>query len=348
MTGRHRIRTGTRRDGLVRTIKSNEVRYPGVDHPAIEQHDYEEWRSSGRQLMPARDAGLAIEGRLARERRHRARRRRRLTAAAVLAAVGLVLLAVGWRSSSDQQAAEAAAQMSSQPPAARRSGAPDPTVGQLRSLLPNPDPTPIIATRRKLDLRLPVRTESLTELGFHQASYDYALSMDTPLPFADMTKAKKEKSTHRDLSKQQEGPRAVLTGKALVMWRSRPGRPDTAVDVGAKPGSDVLAPVTGTVVKVKKYKLYGKYDDYEIHIRPTGFAGIDCVMIHIADVSVKPGATVAAGVSRIGAIRKLSHRERLQLGNYTRGGGDHTHVQLNDISHPDYKGLEGAIAVDGS
>lgn len=209
-------------------------------------------------------------------------------------------------------------------------------------------PTPIIATRGDLVVRLPVRLEDLTEIGFHQAAYPYALSMRSALPTADMRQAKRERSTHRDIARQQQGPDAVLTGRALVMWRDRPGKPDTAVDVGADPGSTVLAPVSGTVVKVKRYLLYGAHEDFEIHIRPDGFPRIDCVMIHITDVAVRPGDRVIGGVSRIGAVRRLSHRERLQLGQYTKNGGDHTHVQLNDVTHPDYKGLEGALVTGPS
>ncbi len=322
---------------------------PGVTQRASEREDYEEWRRSGRTLLPARDTGLAAERRLAREKRQRHRRSRQRAVIAAVMIVALALAIAGWRSASGRRAEPydpAAPRTDSAP--VQRSSEPAEGVVEIRAGLRLPDPTPIIASRGKLDVRLPVRLEDLTELGFHQASHDYALSLRTPLPFADMKAAKRDKSTHRDLSKQKTGPTAALTGKALVMWRSRPGKPDTAVDVGAKPGSDVLAPVTGTVVKVKRYKLYGKHTDFEIHIRPTGYDRIDCVMIHIEDVSVVPGDVVRAGVSRIGAIRKLSDRERLQLGSYTRDGGDHTHVQLNDVAHPSYKGLDGALSLEGS
>lgn len=218
----------------------------------------------------------------------------------------------------------------------------------MRALNPASRPTPIIASYRELCLRLPVRLEDLTEVGFHQAAYGYATHLKTPMPPADMKAAKKRKTTDRDLTKQAAGTDAPLTGSALVMWRNRPGKPDSAIDVGAKPGSDVLAPLSGVVVKVKKYALYGKHEDYEIHIQPAGYANLDCVLIHVTDVTVRPGDSVIAGTSRIGAVRKLSDRVTHQLGHYTRDGGDHTHLQLNDATDPDYKGLDGAIEVGGS
>ncbi|MDZ4169321.1 MAG: M23 family metallopeptidase [Coriobacteriia bacterium] len=345
-----RARPGLRRDGEVRTLSTTEVRYPEPDPRAPQPVDEDECRASGRTLYPARDTGLALQGRLAREARRRERARRQRTAVVVTAVIGVALLALGWRYSSDEKAASlpmhsaaAAVRETPTPAPANRTGAPQPGETVVRAAAVA-DPTPIIARRGSVTVRLPVRLDDLTEMGFHQASYPYALSMKLALPIADMKAAKKARSTKRDLSKQSSAPNAALTGRALIMWRSRPGKPDTAVDVGAKAGSDVLAPVSGTVVKVKRYKLYGTHDDYEIHIRPLGAPTIDCVMIHVDDLSVKAGDEVTAGVTRIAAVRMLSDRENLQLADYTKDGGDHVHVQLNNARHPDYKGLEGALA----
>jgi len=205
--------------------------------------------------------------------------------------------------------------------------------------------TPYFATYKQLKLRLPVSVGDLTEVGFHQASYSYALHMKTHLPYADATTAKKDRSTHRDAAAQDTSPDAELIGASLEMWRNRPGKPDSAADVGADPGSDVFAPVTGTVIKVKKFKLYGKYPDYEIHIQPAGYPTVDCVMIHLDDVTCAPGDKVVAGMSRIAAVRELDARVGPQLRSYTDNGGHHTHIQLNDTTNPEYKGLEGAITV---
>jgi murein DD-endopeptidase MepM/ murein hydrolase activator NlpD len=218
----------------------------------------------------------------------------------------------------------------------------------MRAAEPAPDPTPIFASRGKVILRLPVNMDDLTEVGFHQASYDYALAMKTPLPDADMAAAKKNQGTPRDLSAQEVGTDAVLTGSVLRMWRDRPGKPNTAVDVGAAPGSPVLAPVEGTVVLVKSYDLYGKHPDVRVHIRPDANTDIDVVLIHVQDPSVKAGDRVVAGVTQLGAVRKLSDKMRMQLTSYTKDDGDHVHIQLNDITDPAYEGLEGAVAVSGT
>lgn len=249
----------------------------------------------------------------------------------------LLIAVLGWRSASDRIAA-------SQPFAPRRTTAPA-GVEVARASVPAADPTPVFAAHRSLKLRLPVAIENLTEVGFHQASYDYALKLTTPLPDADMGDAKADKSTHRDPSKQQKGDDAVLVGSVLRMWRDRPGKPDTAADIGADPGSPVFAPVDGTVVLVKKYDLYNKYEDVQIHIQPDGFPRLDVVVIHFYEPSVKAGDRVEAGVTRIGRVRKLSDKINLQLRSYTNNGGNHVHLQVNDATDPDYEGLEGAISV---
>jgi len=329
------------------------VRYPGVELPGSGAPDdvpdeYERWLAQGRTLRPARDTGLALEGRRARETKRRAAQQRQQAIAGIAAVLVLGALALGWQYSSDRRAkaegfTTALAETGS--PALSRTNGPSAGLPVARAATRPIEPTPIFASYRSLKLHLPVSVADLTELGFHQASYAYARRLKTKLPDADMTDAKKDRSTHRDKAEQKAGTNALLTGAVLRMWRNRPGKPDTAVDVGANPGSDVFAPLSGTVVKVKAFDLYGKYSDYEIHIQPDGYPTIDCVMIHLDDVSCAPGDRVIAGVTRIAAVRKLAKGVGPQLRSYTTNGGHHTHVQLNDSTYPRYKGLEGAITV---
>lgn len=320
-----------------RVIRTDQVRYPGVEGRVGADAEYEAWRATGRTLRPARDTGLLVQRRHVRDRRRSARTRRNRAIAVAVLAVSVFALIVGWRTASDRIAAL-------RPFAPQRASAPGSGVAVASAVTPA-GPTPMFAAYRSLQMRLPVRPEDLTEVGFHQASYSYALAMTTALPDADMSKAKRDRSSGRDLSKQEAGPTATLTGAVLRMWRDRPGQPDTAADIGADPGSPLYSPVTGTVVLVKKYNLYNKYPDFQIHIQPDGFPNVDVVLIHLTDPRVKAGARVEAGVTPLGAVRKLSDKINLQLRSYTTNGGNHIHLQLNDKRNPEYKGLKGAIAV---
>lgn len=321
-----------------RIIRSDRVRYPCAEERVGADTEYEAWKASGKRLRPARDTGLHIVRRTAREQRRSARIRRNWTIAVAVVAVALLAVVVGWRTASDRAAA-------SNPFSGDSSAAPIRGVEVAKATAAAPEPTPMFAAYRSLQMRLPVRPEDLTEVGFHQASYNYALKMTTVLPDADMTEAKADQSTHRDLAKQEAGPTATLTGAVLRMWRDRPGQPDTAADIGADPGAKVFSPVTGTVVLVKDYSLYNKYPDVRVHIQPDGFPNVDVVLIHITDPTVKAGQRVEAGVTPLGVIRKLSDKINMQLRNYTKNGGNHTHLQVNDKKNPDYEGLKGAITV---
>jgi len=353
VTPRHRPRTGIRRDDGVRIIRADEVRYPGVEMPVTQDDSddgYERWKNGGRTLRPARDTGLALDGKRARELRQQAAQRRRQTLAGVMAVVVLGALLLGWQYSSDRQAAQHPLNtgLSAAAPPLKRTGTPAEGVPVVRAANPAVAvvATPYFASYRSLKLRLPVSVADLTEVGFHQASYPYARRLKTRMPDADMTDAKHDRTTHRDKSAQSTAANAYLVGEVLRMWRARPGKPDTAVDVGANPGSAVFSPVDGTVVKVKKYKLYGTYDDYEIHIQPQGHPTLDLVMIHVDDVTAAPGDRAVAGISQLGVVRKLPRSVGPQLRSYTKNHGYHTHIQINDATDPAYKGLKDAIKAE--
>lgn len=323
-----------------KVIRTDRVRYPGVDQRIGADSQYQEWRDSGKRLRPMRDAGLYVERKNARELRRvaKTRRRRALVVIGVLAVV--VAAAFAWQSTSDRRAVAEQLKATAQ---LERTGAH--ARGVQVAVAAEPVPSPVFATYKKLKLHLPMALADLSEVAFHQASYSYALPLKTHLPKADMGDAKKNRGTNRDDSAQEPGDEAPLTGEALVMWRDRPGKPDTAVDIGAAAGATVLAPVSGTIVLVKKYDLYNKYPDVQLHIQPDGYPNIDVVVIHFTDPKVRAGDRVVAGITPVGKVRKLSDKINLQLRSYTKDGGNHVHVQINDSKDPSYEGLDGALKV---
>jgi murein DD-endopeptidase MepM/ murein hydrolase activator NlpD len=204
-------------------------------------------------------------------------------------------------------------------------------------------PTPYYASYRSLRLCLPVSPDAVTLLAFHQASGDRALHQESLVPDADMDAlatrvADGDFPTSSALALENgtaSEASAVWQGEALRLWRSnRSGPPDTAADVGAPPGTQVRAPVSGTVIAVRRYELYDRCEDFEIHIQPEGWPEVDVVLIHVADVSVSEGDQVLGGLTPIATVRHLSDKVDLQLGGYTGDGGDHVHVQLNELPDP--------------
>jgi murein DD-endopeptidase MepM/ murein hydrolase activator NlpD len=340
----------------IRRISSNDIRRPAADAaaqpdaaPDAPDAPAAEPPAAPGRLAPVRDTGIALNSRAARTQRARQRSQRQATAVGVLALAGLLLLAIGWRATSDHRASvttpggTSAASLVT----AAIGGSLGTSTASAASTIPatsaEPRPTPYFARYKSLKLRLPVPLKALTEVGFHQASYGYALPMTTQLPDANLAKTAKRHGTGRNISKQSTGVNDWLIGSVVRMWRARPGKPDTAADVGAKAGTVILAPVSGTVIKFKRYLLYGKYIDYEIHIQPAGHPKLDVVLIHITGIVCHVGDKVVAGVTPLAHIRKFSDKFHDQLADYSKGAGDHVHIAVNDTTDPTYKGLEGAI-----
>jgi hypothetical protein len=110
---------------------------------------------------------------------------------------------------------------------------------------------------------------------------------------------------------------------------------NSAVDCGADAGTPVFSPVDGTVMEIRPYKLYGRYDDFEIHVKPDSWSDIDVILLHVTDPAVAVGTRVVGGVTRIASVRDLAKTvSGIQLRNYTLNGGNHTHVQMNTIPKP--------------
>lgn len=197
------------------------------------------------------------------------------------------------------------------------------------------DPAPLLARYGDLYLRLPVDPSSVTQVAFHQASGDKAVHLQALVPDASVKAAAALRGVvppEATAAADAEEAATIWDGTVIRLWRSnRRGAPDTAIDCGANAGTDVLAPLSGVVVAVRPYKLYGRYDDYEIHIRPDGHEDLALVLIHVDDVSVTAGDRVEGGVTRIACVRKMSDKTDLQLAAYTRNGGDHVHVQINRV-----------------
>jgi murein DD-endopeptidase MepM/ murein hydrolase activator NlpD len=264
-------------------------------------------------LRPARDAGLNVG---ARQRRKQKSPYPVMTI--VVAAVGLA--AIGWLLSwgTEPGAAEHATLAAAAKPV---------TVEER-------DPTPLFATEGDTQFHLPIDPTQLTALGYHQASGVAAMHFTSLAPDADMTAAAELKAVP-PYEAPADLPPEIWGGTVLRLWRSgRGGQPDTAADVGADPGTPVWSPVTGTVVAVRPYLLYDKYEDVEVHIQPEGRDGVDVVLIHIQDVVVKAGDKVKGGVTRIASVRKMSDKIEIQLGGYVANGGDHVHVQMNLVEIP--------------
>jgi len=158
---------------------------------------------------------------------------------------------------------------------------------------------------------------------YHEASYHDALPLR---PFGRLT---------RDANPTKFPPHTPATrGPDYVIMSSR-GRstPATsAVDLVTRRGTPFRSPVDGVVVKVKPYRLYGRYPDIEVVIRPSADPRYRVVMIHLARVSVWPGERVVAGLSRLGTARLFPFTSETDY--YVAGHRPHVHLEIVDPHLP--------------
>jgi hypothetical protein len=209
-------------------------------------------------------------------------------------------------------------------------------------------PTPLRASYGALVIHSPISANHITEIEFHQASYDTALQLTPLVTIVDaQAVADKQGTAHIPVDDQPFGDEP-LVAEAVSTWRLDSVGPEmSSVDVGALMGAEVYAPISGTVVKIKTYSLFGLIDDYEVHIQSPEHPELDIVMLHIEDLSVEVGDRVYGGGTRIAAVRDIGSVIDNNLSNFTASGdpGNHCHVQVNDATRESYKGLEGALDI---
>jgi hypothetical protein len=209
-------------------------------------------------------------------------------------------------------------------------------------------PTPLIASYGDLVIHSPISANHITEIEFHQASYDTALQLTSLVTIVDaQAVADKQGTTHIPVEDQPFGDEPLIA-EAVSTWRLDSVGPEmSSVDVGALTGTEVYAPVSGTIVKIKTYSLFGLIDDYEVHIQSPEHPELDIVMLHIEDLSVQVGDRVYGGCTRIATVRDIGSVIDNNLSNFTASGdpGNHCHVQVNDATRESYTGLEGALDI---
>jgi hypothetical protein len=99
--------------------------------------------------------------------------------------------------------------------------------------------------------------------------------------------------------------------------------------VGAAPGTDVYAPVDGTIAGITDFVLNGDTRGKRIDIRPLSAPALIVSVTRLrADPVLTVGAPVTAGSTRLGAVLDLSGLERQALARFTQDAGNHMTLQV--------------------
>lgn len=178
---------------------------------------------------------------------------------------------------------------------------------------------PIVVARvGALSLNLPVAREAVTAIGYHAAPDAIALSPEG----TQVNEGLLARLFHRIVGSRGGGLNYYeLSGGT--------GTENGALDIGAAPGTDVYAPVNGTVVQIEPYVINGRSRGVLLDIRPVDDATVIVSMTRIAfDRTLAIGKPLQAGVTRVGSIIDLSKLEQQKLAHYTQDSGNHVTIEV--------------------
>jgi hypothetical protein len=103
----------------------------------------------------------------------------------------------------------------------------------------------------------------------------------------------------------------------------------TVADIAMDPETQVLAPVSGTVVKIESKVIYDEYQDMQIEVIPDGLPNVVVAFLHIDQIRVRVGEKMTQGKTVMGIPRDWRPYFASELDDYIKPPMPHVHVQVN-------------------
>jgi hypothetical protein len=176
----------------------------------------------------------------------------------------------------------------------------------------------MLATIGNLQIQLPVAAASLTAIGFHGAN-DGSLSLQPVGRQAN--EGILARLWRRIAGARRDTPR----------WYQLEGGPQgtNMLDVGTPPGTDVYAPVEGSVVAVRKIIVGGKQIGSRIDLRPSRSPSVMVSVMHVRpDPAIAVGTPVLAASSKLGTAANVSSVETQALAAHAPDGGNNVSIAV--------------------
>jgi len=247
--------------------------------------------------------GLAARAALRERKRARVKRARRFAALAFVGAVALVVLLLTAFGAGGERPLE--------------------TVGlaPAQRLLPSGPPRPqVVALHETLRVQLPVNQGRVTAIGYHAAG-ESALTLEAVGTQANA-------GIFGRLVQHLTGSDG--SGLRFYLLEGGIGAETGGLDIGAAVGTDVYAPVDGTVIAVSDRVVDGLTYGKRIEIQPAGESGVVVALTNLrADPALSVGDPVVATRTKLGRIIDLSKVERAGLARYTQDTGQHVHLEVH-------------------
>jgi hypothetical protein len=189
--------------------------------------------------------------------------------------------------------------------------------GPTGRLLPVGPPAPLtVALHNGLRIQLPIAAGRVTAIGY-RSSGDGALAL-------------------KPLGRQgNAGALARLAHKIFggggggFVYYQLSGGETEVLDVGAQPGTDVYAPVDGTIVGISDYILNDRAYGSRIDVQPSAAPSLVVSLTHLTpDPALSVGSVIAASNTKVGRIVDLAGVEQQALAKYTQDAGNHVSIEL--------------------
>jgi hypothetical protein len=175
----------------------------------------------------------------------------------------------------------------------------------------------IVATQGPLRLQLPIAQSHVTAIGYHGAGED-ALRLD-PLG----------RKGNKGLLGRLRDRIFGSDDDALVWYQLDGGRgpSSSSLDVGAAPGTDVFAPVDGTIVGIQDVVIDGRTHGVRVDLQPASAPSLIVSISRLrADQALTVGSPVIAAKTRMGSVVDLTAVERMALARFTQDAGNHISI----------------------
>lgn len=180
-------------------------------------------------------------------------------------------------------------------------------------------PDGVVELARYADVVVAAEGADVELVGFHESSTATALELTSVHPVV---------SSHPSVPggvSDDDGPVVVLPP------RHRAGGPTSAIDLSVTAGSTVVAPISGEVVQVADYALYGATRDLLVQIRSDEDPSIVAHVHHLVGAQVQVGDSVEAGRTPLAEEARILPFES-QVDRFTvahRGeASPHVHIEL--------------------
>jgi murein DD-endopeptidase MepM/ murein hydrolase activator NlpD len=182
-----------------------------------------------------------------------------------------------------------------------------------------PADKPLIALQGSLQIKMPVSQGQVTAIGYHGANED-ALPLE---PVGSQANEGLFARVFHGIFGGEEG--------SLRYYQLGGGAgPSTgAVDVGAAAGTDVFAPVSGTVVSIQPYVLDGRRYGSRVQIQPLRAPSVVVSLTHLRiDPALTVGSPVTEAATKVGVVMDFSQVEQQALASHTGDAGNHVTIQI--------------------